>query len=152
MQASRDVVWTVVEGSPAGETLVGVHTSIEKARAVVSALAQGRLEDYRIEGHVLDHVRDAEARWQVTLSRDGAHVETTPFIGCACPDGEAEYYKRSFIRAGGEQMSVIVFAPTPGVAIATAQDYRTWLQSQGHWSEHLQPLQPFQPATREATA
>ena len=152
MQASNDVVWTVVESSPAGETLVGVYTSVEKARAVVTLLAQGRLEDYRIEGHALDRERDADTPWQVTLAQAGAHIETTPFIGCACSDDEAEYYRHSFIQAGGEQMSVIVFAPTPGVAIATAEEYRAWLQSHGHWSEQPKPLQPLQATPRVAIA
>jgi hypothetical protein len=145
-----EVVWTVSESSPAGETLVGVYTSVEKARGAVSALGHGRLEHYRIEGHALDGQRNAETPWQVTLARDGEHLDTTPFIGCACSDDEAEYYKHSFIPAGGEQMSVIVFAPTPGLAIATAQEYRAWLQEQGHWSERLQPLQPLQALAREA--
>ena len=143
MQSDSDVVWTVVESSPAGDTLIGVFTSVEKARSAVSALSSGRLEDYRIEGHVLDQERDSTP-WQVTLAQDGAHVGTTPFVGCSCSDDEAEYYKHSFIQAGGEQMSVIVFAPTPGLAIATADEYRTWLQEQGLWTKTLQPLQPLQ--------
>jgi hypothetical protein len=118
---------------------------------VVSALAQGKIEDYRIEGHALDDRRRADTAWQVTLSRDGAHVETTRFIGCACSDDEAEYYRRSFIQDGGEQMSVIVFAPTQGVAIATAEEYRDWLQTHGHWSEQLKPLQPLKVAPLDAT-
>ena len=145
MQPNSDVVWTVLESSPAGDTLVGVYTSLERARSVVSLLAQGRLEDYRIEGHALDHEREVTP-WQVSLSRDGAHLGTSPFIGCSCADDEAEYYKRSFVADGGERMSVIVFAPTPGRAIATAEHYRRWLHKQGLWSERVQPLQPLQAA------
>jgi hypothetical protein len=141
---SDDVVWTVLESSAAGDALVGVFTSLEKARSVVSTLATGRLEDYRIEGHVLDQERDAATPWQVTLSHDGAHLATVPFAGCSCSDDEAEYYRRSFIQDGGEQMSVIVLAPTPGVAIATADEYRTWLQANNLWTDRLQPLQPLQ--------
>jgi hypothetical protein len=143
MQPDSDVVWTVLESSPAGDTLVGVYTSLEKARRVVSSLAQGRLEDYRIEGHALDHEREVTP-WQVSLSRDGAHLDTSPFIGCSCADDEAEYYKRSFIADGGDRMSVIVFAPAPGLAIVTAEHYRRWLHEQGLWSERVQPLQPLQ--------
>ena len=144
MQSVSNVVWTVLESSLSGDTLVGVFTSLEKARSAVSALSTGRLEDYRIEGHVLDQQTDAATPWQVTLSRDGTHLATAPFAGCSCSDDEAEYYKRSFIRDGGEQMSVIVLAPTPGVAIATAEEYRVWLQDNGLWTEKLQPLQPLQ--------
>jgi hypothetical protein len=143
MQPENDVVWTVIENSPAGATLVGVYSSLDQARNVVASLAGGRLEDYRIEGHALDHQREATP-WQVSLARDGDHIETTPFIGCSCADDEAEYYKRSFIADGGGRMSVIVFAPTPGVAIATAEEYHRWLQEQGLWSDNIRPLQPLQ--------
>ena len=39
MQSDSDIVWTVVESSPGGDTLIGVFTSIEKAR---SATVPGR--------------------------------------------------------------------------------------------------------------
>jgi len=144
MQTDSELVWTVVERSAAGDTLIGVYTTLEKARAVVSSLAQGRYEDYGIEGHVLDEGKESATAWQVTLSRDGTHLATTPFVGCSCADDEAEYRKRSFIQDGGERMSVIVFAPTPGLAIATAERYRLWLQQNDLWTTRAQQLEPIE--------
>lgn len=143
MHMDSELVWTVVEHSQAGDTLIGVYTALDKARAVVSTLARGRYEDYRIEGHALDQGKEADTPWQVVLTRDGAHLETTAFAGCSCADDEAEYRKRSFIQDGGERMSVIVFAPTPGLAIATADRYRLWLQEHDIWTTRPQQLEPL---------
>jgi hypothetical protein len=146
MQTDLELVWTVVERSEAGDTLIGVYTALEKARAVVSSLAQGRYEDYQIEGHVLDHGKETSAPWQVTLTRDGKHLATTAFVGCSCADDEAEYRKRSFILDGGERMSVIVFSPTPGLAIRAAERYRLWLQEHDLWTTRAQQLEPIETA------
>jgi hypothetical protein len=134
----------VVEASEAGDTLVGVYTTLEKARAVVSALAEGRLQDYRIEGHVLDSGKEDATPWQVRLSREGKHLETDAFVGCSCADDEAEIRRRSFISDGGEEMSVVVFASTPGLAIATARRYRDWLLTHEIWTSQPRQLEPLE--------
>jgi hypothetical protein len=146
MQRDSELVWTVVEHSEAGDTLIGVYTSIEKARAVVSSMAQGRYEDYTIEAHIMDQGKESSMPWQVTLSREGNHLATTAFVGCSCSDDEAEYRNRSFIQDGGERMSVIVFAPTPGLAIDAAEHYRLWLHENDLWTTEAHPLDPIEAA------
>lgn len=143
MQSELRLVWTVIETSPAGDTIVGIYTTIGGAREIVSSLADGKFEDYRIEGHVPDGTPHDDQAWQVHLRRDGTHLETVPFAGCSCSDDEAEFLRRSFVDRDGESMSVIVFAPTPGRAIATADRYRDWLLEQELWASALQ-LEPIQ--------
>jgi len=146
MQNDSELVWAVTEASAAGDTLVGVYSKLTRARAVVSQLAaDGRLQDYRIEGHALDIVKEAGLPWQVSLARNGAHLGTSRFTGCSCADDEVEFHRRSFITRDGEAMSVIVLAPTPGRAIAAAGRYRGWLLEQGLWAPDL-PLEPIQDA------
>ena len=85
MQEDGELVWTVTEASAAGETVIGVYTSLSQARDVVSRLGgEGRLEDYRIEGHALNHGKESDLPWQVSLDRAGRHVDTLPFTGCSC--------------------------------------------------------------------
>ncbi len=122
--------------------MVGVYTTLGQAREIVSGLADGRFEDYRIEGHVLDQAKEDEQPRQVHLGRGGTHLETVPFAGCSCADDEAEFLRRSFVAGDGESMSVIVFAPTPGRAISVADRYREWLIQQDLWASALQ-LQPI---------
>jgi hypothetical protein len=140
---SSDVVWVVVETSAVGDTTVGVYTSLEHARAVVASFGRERLDSYRIEGHVLDADRVEAMPWQVRLTRDGEVLSAEAFIGCNCSDDEAEYYRRSFIERGGEEMSVIVFALTPGQAIVAANGYRVALQAGGVWTTELTPIEPI---------
>ena len=144
MQMESSLVWTVVEASPAGDTVVGVYSLLARAREAVSRLASdAALEDYRIEGHVLDSGKETDIPWQVRLDRTGDHIDTSPFAGCSCADDEAEIRRRCFIERDGEAMSVIVFAPTPGRAIDTAGRLREWLQRQDLWapSRQLEPIQ-----------
>jgi hypothetical protein len=47
----------------------------------------------------------------------------------------------SFIAAGGERLQVIVRAPSPGRAIAAAQEYREWLLEHQKWSAQATPLE-----------
>jgi hypothetical protein len=148
LRNDNELVWTVLEDSPAGTTLVGLYSSLETAREVVASLSGDRLQDYRIEGHVPEE-RRTEAPWQVRLTRDGEHVSTTPFVGCNCGDDEAQIQRLCFIEAGGEEMSVIVFAPTPGTAIDTAGKYRAWLQDEGFWDDAGRQLEPLQARVRE---
>jgi alkylated DNA nucleotide flippase Atl1 len=67
-----DVVFVVVEQSPVGETVVGIFSSLEAARRIVPPAASGRLQDYRIEGHVVDATPDSRTPWQVVIDRDGS--------------------------------------------------------------------------------
>jgi hypothetical protein len=141
------LLWVVVEHSEVGDTTVGVFTTMTAARELVNDLGGHRLDAYRIEGHAIDEPRREPLPWQVVLTRDGTVVSATPFIGCACQDDEPEYYKRSFIDEGGETMYVIAFAVTPGGAIEAAEEYRAWLQANGHWSTEFTPLSPVQGRT-----
>jgi hypothetical protein len=144
MQADSALVWTVTEHSRAGDTIVGVYGTLEQARDVVSSLVDGNYEDYGIEGHVIDQGKREPAPWQVSLARDGTHLGTTVFVGCSCGEDEAEYLRRSYISDGGASMSIIVFAPTPGVAISAAERYRLWLQENDLWTSHALQLQPLE--------
>jgi hypothetical protein len=151
MQPGSELVWSVVESSAAGETVVGVYTTLSRAREVVSQLAEGRYEDYRIEGHAIDEGKETDTPWQVHLGRNGEHLGTMPFAGCSCAEDEPEFVRRSFIERDGESMSVIVLAPTPGRAIAAANRFREWLQEEGLWAPERQ-LQPIQASSEVGTA
>jgi hypothetical protein len=142
MNSEPEIAWSVIESSPAGDALVGVFSSFQAARDVVSQLAEGRYEEYRIEGHGIDAELTPEAAWQVSLARDGSHLSTQPFAGCACADDEAEFRRRSFIARDGESMSVVVQAPTQGLAIREATRYQRWLVERDLWAAatQLEPL------------
>jgi hypothetical protein len=151
-ELSSDVVWVVVESSAVGDTMVGVYTSLAQARAVVASFGRERLGAYRIEGQVLDAERTEATPWQVRLTREGEVLSADAFVGCNCSDDEAEYYRRSFIERGGEEMSVIVFAVTPGQAIVAADGYRAALLARGFWSTDLTPLEPIRAEALEEAA
>lgn len=137
------LLWVLVEHSEAGDTTIGVFTTIEQARETIRELGPERLDSYRIEGHAVDQPKSEPLPWQVVLTREGSVLNTSVFIGCSCSDDEEEYYKRSFIEAGGERLHVIAFAVTPGQAIAVANDYREWLQANGHWGGEEVRLTPI---------
>jgi hypothetical protein len=67
-----DVVYVVTEQSAVGETVLGVFATIEAARSVVPSGNGVRLEDYRIQGHVLGDAPDARTAWTVVLTREGS--------------------------------------------------------------------------------
>jgi hypothetical protein len=148
IETPEGLLWVVVEHSEAGDTTVGVFTTLAQARETINELGPDRIDAYRIEGHALDQPRSEPMPWNVVLSRDGAVASATLFVGCSCHDDEAEYYKRSFIDAGGESMYVIALAVTPGQAIAVANEYRTWLQTNGHWTTDGCALSPIHARTR----
>jgi hypothetical protein len=52
----------------------------------------------------------------------------------------------SFIERGGQRMQVVVRAPSPGQAIALAQDYRTWLLEHDAWSDAPRALDVLEAA------
>ena len=148
IETPEGLLWVVVERSDVGDTTVGVFTTLAAARECVAEFGPDRLEAYRIEGHALDEAKSEPLPWQVALTRDGEVSGTTLFIGCSCSDDEEEYYRRSFIEAGGETMHVIALAATPGQAIAVADEYRQWLQANGHWSTEERRLTPIHARTR----
>ncbi len=140
-----DLVWVVTEHSAAGDSVVGVFSTLQKAREVIASLAgEGRLEDFRVEGHVPDAVREEALPWQIGLSAEGDLLRAEPFIGCSCSEDEEQIRKLSFVESDGRSMYVIVFAKTPGAAIAAAQQYRGWLQEGDRWPAGFAQLEPIQ--------
>ena len=140
-----EIVWVVTEHSAAGDSVVGVYSTLEKARAVIASLAgEGRLEDFRVEGHVPDTEREEPLPWQIGLSTEGDLLRCEPFIGCSCSEDEEQMRKLSFVESDARSMYVIVFAKTPGGAIAAAQQYRSWLQEGDRWPSGFAPLEPIQ--------
>ncbi len=143
--AISELVWVVTEHSAAGDSVVGVFSTLEKARAVIASLAgEDRLEDFRVEGHVPDAAREEPAPWQIGLSAEGDLLRAEPFIGCSCSEDEEQIRKLSFVESDGQSMYVIVFAKTPGGAIAAAQQYRKWLQDGDRWPAGFAALEPIQ--------
>jgi len=65
-----DVVFVVTERSAIGETVLGVFATLDEARRVVPA-TRDRLEDYRIQAHVLGTSPDPRTPWTVVLTRGG---------------------------------------------------------------------------------
>jgi hypothetical protein len=148
IETPEGLLWVLIEHSDAGDTTVGVFTTLAAARETIAELGPDRLESYRIEGHALDEPKAEVLPWNVVMHREGEVESATLFIGCSCQDDEDEYYRRSFIEAGGERLHVIAFAVTPGQAIATANEYRVWLQANGHWSTDERRLTPIHARTR----
>jgi hypothetical protein len=66
-----EVVYVVTERSAVGETVLGVFSTLEEARRIVPPASSGRLQDYRIQGHVLGASPDPRTPWSVVLSRVG---------------------------------------------------------------------------------
>ncbi|MBV9581271.1 MAG: hypothetical protein JO057_22040 [Chloroflexi bacterium] len=66
-----DVVFVVTERSAVGDTVLGIFSSLETARQILPPADSGRLQDYRIEGHVLDAAPDQRIPWRVVVDRDG---------------------------------------------------------------------------------
>lgn len=111
-----DLLFVVVEGSVAGDMVVGVYTTLDAARAQLPPYESGRLGDFRVEAHELN----AEAPlmgWHVTIASDGGAV-VTPVIQCStCPpleEGNAYALEDGTLHG-------VVWAITPGEALATAR-------------------------------
>jgi hypothetical protein len=147
----QEVLYVVTERSAVGETVLGVFSSLEKARQVVPPASSGRLEDYRIEGHVLDQPPEPRTPWRVRLSRDGSVYGAEVAVVCACADAERQLAESSFTEPGGLHMQVIVRAASPGQAIAAAQNYRAWLLAHQNWSTQATRLDVIE-ADPSATA
>jgi hypothetical protein len=144
-------LFVVVESTPVGESVIGVFSSIEAARAVLPDVATGRLGDYRIEVHVLDAPLDVYSAWQVSLDYEGDVISAEPLISCACCDEDASIRQASFIEAGGELLRLAVWARTRGGAIAAASAYARRLIDDGLWQRGM-TLTPVPPIHTEAAA
>ena len=136
------LLFVVVEKSEAGETVLGVFSSLESARAVLPSASSGRLEDYRVEGHVLDEAPDARP-WQIAVGREGDVISAEPAIFCNCEDDERHFHANSFIEAGGGRLNVVVTAPSPGRAVEAAKEYGRWLHETGVWREEETAVEPI---------
>jgi hypothetical protein len=126
-------VYVVVESSRAGETVVGAFSTLEKARAVVPRGDAKRLEDYRVEFHVIDQPVEEEQAWTVVMSRDGDEIDVAPVILCSCGDDYDRLENSSYIEAGGGPLHVVVWARTKGSALDAAGRYRDWLVAEQIW-------------------
>jgi hypothetical protein len=73
-----DVVYVVTERSAVGDTVLGVFSTLDEARRALPPASSGRLQDYRIGGHVLGVAPDPRTPWSVVLSETGnvASAET----------------------------------------------------------------------------
>ena len=140
---SDDLVFVVVERSEAGETVLGVFSSIEAARAQLPPASSGRLEHYRIEGHVVDRPAEEATPWQIALGREGGVVSAAPAVFCNCEDDDRHFHANSFIERGGGQLNVVVMAKSPGQAIAAARDYGAWLTENGVWGDDEVAVEPI---------
>jgi hypothetical protein len=146
-EQDSDIVWVVVEQSPVGSTVVGTYEALDQAREAVTSLSKGQislLENYRIEGHVLGRGKVESVPWHVELAADGEVLGAAPLVFCSCEDDDAQFRKRSFIATGGQQMSIVVLARTPGHAIFAAEEYRAWLRDNGRWVDEGAMLEPIE--------
>lgn len=112
----NDLLFVVVERSVAGEMVVGVYTTLEAARAQLPPFESGRLGDFRVEAHALDADAPLMA-WHVTISGDG-ESEVTPVVQCStcAPVDEGNAFVLE-----GEALHAVVWAITPGEALAVAR-------------------------------
>ena len=139
-----DVMYLVIERSDVGETVLGVFSSLDRARQILPPLSSGRLEHYRVEYRLLDQPPEPRTPWQVVLSRDGTVVSAEVVIRCSCEDDDRRLARGSFIERGGQRLCVVVWAASPGQAIAAAQRYRAWLLERELWDSQGRQLPPIE--------
>jgi hypothetical protein len=115
----NELLFVVTERSLAGDTLVGVYSSLELARAQLPSYESGRLFDFTVQAHVIDAPPQA-LPWTVMLTCYGEAYEVTPYIQCSgCPEPDHLAYH---IDARDDSMHATVWALTPGEATAIAKD------------------------------
>jgi hypothetical protein len=137
----NEEIYVVVESSKAGESVIGVFSTIEKARAVLPSHDIKRmLEDYRIELHVLDYAREENEPWLVVLSRDGQHTEVHKPVLCNCGDDHEQLDHASYLESGGGPMHLVVWARTQGDALLAAERHRVELIDADVWRGDEVPL------------
>ena len=137
----NDLCYVVVEMSPAGDTVIGVFSSMAMAREAMPVHDTQRLIDnYRVELHVLDSPVEGEEPWRVSMDRSGAQFEVSHVVLCNC-DADAEVLEHgSYIEAGGERVHLIVWAPTKGQALSTAELHRQWLIESRLWESNAEQV------------
>jgi len=114
-----ELAFVVTERSLAGDTLVGVYTTLEKARAQLPPYESGRLFDFTIQANVIDAAPQA-VPWTVLLTCYGEAYEVTPYVQCSgCPDPEDGGYH---IDDSDDSMHAVIWAPTPGEATVLAKE------------------------------
>jgi hypothetical protein len=127
-------VYVVVESSLAGDSVIGVFSTIEKARAVLPSHDLKRmLADYRVELHILDYAPEENQVWQVLLSRDGKQAEVHRPVLCNCGDDHEQLENSCYLESGGGPMHLVVWARTQGDALATAEHHRLELIEADVW-------------------
>ena len=137
------LVYVTVETSPVGENVIGVFSSLARARDMLRLIDAARLPEYRIELHVLDEPPTPSTPWLVVMARDGSGCDVSRFIGCAACDEVRLMADASFIERGGERMRVVVWAGTPGQALAAANAVRRRLIEDGVWGTEYVSLEPL---------
>ena len=138
---SNELAYVVVEMSRAGDTVIGVFSSMAKAREAMPVHDTQRLIDnYRVELHVLDTPVESEEPWRVSMDRSGAEFEVSRVVLCNC-DADAEVLEHgSYIESGGERVHLIVWARTKGQALSTAEMHRQWLIESRLWEPSAGPV------------
>ncbi len=134
-----ELVFVVIESSEAGESVIGVFSSLQKARAILPSAESGRLYDFRVEYRVLDEPPAAPTAWQVTIRRDGSFERVEPIIACAYCDEQHTVEQASFIESGGDVARLAVWARTQGAAIAAAHGEAERLLEDGTWDQRAAP-------------
>jgi hypothetical protein len=149
-----DPVFVVVESTKAGDSVLGVFTSIERARAILADLPADRLNDYKVECHLPDEPLDIYTPWQVSIRYDGDVEAAEPIISCACCDEEETAGRASFIEAGGDLMRLAVWARSRGRAIVAAETQGRRLIEEGVWQRRMPMTQllPFHAESRDGAA
>ena len=144
-----EATFVVIESSKAGDSVLGVFSSYEKARALLPPVESGRLGDYRIECHVVDEPLDLYSPWQVSINRYGEVEGVEPVIACAYCDEEYTVVSSSFAEADGRLIRLGVWARTRGAAIAAAEAYAQRLLDDGGWPSPgslVSPIHTEEPA------
>ena len=138
-----DLLFVVVERTPVGDSVLGVFSSIERARALIPPFGNERFHAFRVECHVVDAAPEVPTSWQVVITRAGVVRDIEVAIGCFGADDDACLEDASYIERGGERLHVIVWAKTKGEAAVAAAEYRRWLLEQGVWGSEERKVEPI---------
>jgi hypothetical protein len=126
-------IFVLIESSAAGETVLGVFSSLGAAREAIPVSDVERLRDYRIEVHALDEAPSTVRPWLVVIEREGSVLSASPLIPCSGCDEELTYATASYIDAEGLRLHQLVWHVSPGLAIQAAQERRRHLLSDSLW-------------------
>jgi hypothetical protein len=132
-----DEAYVVVETSRAGDSVIGVFSTMAAARLILPTGDLDALRRYRVELHIVDEPHDEVVAWRVVMNKDGSEPEVSRVILCSCEDDEAVLESGSYIEDGGDRMQLIVWAKTQGEALDTAEHYRTRLLDSGVWGSRF---------------